>query len=172
MKPAADKRFLGGFFVLQVPLHHDVAAEHNLADGLTVTRHFVHRFGIDHSHGFLKRVGHALPAFQLGTLLGRQLVPARLLRANRCWTINFSQPIDMGELDSDAFGTLEHRDRRCCACDQTDHLPCGGAFRRIWRVDQAIVHDRRARHVGDAMLPDQFEDLGGVDLAQADVDAR
>src|SRR3981189_695689 len=43
--------------------------------------------------------------------------------------------------------------------------------RRGRSVDQRIVDDRRAAHVGDAVLPDQFKDPGRLDLAQADIDA-
>ena len=49
--------------------------------------------------------------------------------------------------------------------------PRGLALRRIRRVDQRVVDDRRAGHVGDAVLSDQLEDFGGIDLAQADIDA-
>src|ERR1700687_3131732 len=38
-------------------------------------------------------------------------------------------------------------------------------------IDQRIVDDRRAAHVGDAVLFDQLENLCGVNLAQANVDA-
>jgi len=37
--------------------------------------------------------------------------------------------------------------------------PRGGALRRIGGVDQGVVDNRRASHVGDAVLLDQFEIL-------------
>ena len=112
----------------------------------------LHGFGIDHGDGFLQRVGHALPALELRALIGRQFVPARLLRANRRGTIDLGQAIDMRQLDADAFGAFEHGDRRRGAGDQSDHALGGCALRRIRGVDQRVVDDRRAAHVGDAVL--------------------
>src|SRR5215210_8157658 len=77
----------------------------------------------------------------------------------------------MRELDANTFGALEHRNRRCCPGDQSHDRPCGRASRRIRGVNQAVVYDRRTRHVGDSVFPDQLEDLCGIDLAQADIDA-
>ena len=77
----------------------------------------------------------------------------------------------MGQLDADALGAFEHGDRRRRARDQPDHGPRGFALRRVGRVDQRVVDDRRAAHVGDAVLRDQLEDLCRIDLAQADIDA-
>jgi hypothetical protein len=78
----------------------------------------------------------------------------------------------MRQLDADSFGAFEHGDRRCGAGNQPDDRSRGFAFRRIGRIDQRVVDDRRSAHVGYAVLPNQFEDLGGVDLAQANIDAR
>ena len=51
---------VGGRRVLQVPLHHDVATEHDLAHRLSVGRHLAHRLRVEHRHPFLQRVAHAL----------------------------------------------------------------------------------------------------------------
>ena len=77
----------------------------------------------------------------------------------------------MRELDADVFGAFEHGDRRRSACDQADDAASGISLRRIGRIDQRVVDDRRSAHVGDAVLLDQLEDLGRLDLAQADIDA-
>ena len=118
-----------------------------------------------------QRVGHALPALQLGALVGGQFVPARLFGADGGGAIDFGQPVDMRQLDADVFGAFEHRDRRCCARDQSDHGRAALPLRRVGRIDQRVVDDRRAAHVGDAVLRDQLEDLRRIDLAQADIDA-
>ncbi len=68
VKPAACKCFWGGFLVLQIAFHDDVAAEHDLADGLAAARHCAHGVRIKHGDGFLKRIGHALPALELRAL--------------------------------------------------------------------------------------------------------
>ena len=59
--------------VLQVALHHDVAAEHDLAHGLAVGRHRLHRLGVEHRHAFLQRVAHALAAVQPRPLADQSL---------------------------------------------------------------------------------------------------
>src|SRR6202011_2901940 len=102
VKPAAGEGFLGRLLVLEGTLHHDIAAEHYLADGLAVARHLAHGFGIAHRDVFLPRVGHTLAALYLRALMGGQLVPARLLGTHGCGTIDFSQAIDMRQFDSDA----------------------------------------------------------------------
>ena len=122
------KASLRRLLVLQIALHHDIAAEHDLADGLAVARHLFHGLGIDHGDGFLERVGHALPPLELRALGRRQIVPARLLGADGGGAVDFGQAVDMGQPDADAFGAFEHRDRRRGARDQPDHglrdLPC------------------------------------------------
>src|SRR5258705_13594200 len=65
MKPAAGKGLPGGLFVLEIALHHDIAAEHHLAGGLAIARHGPHGFGIEHRDGFFERVRHTLPALHL-----------------------------------------------------------------------------------------------------------
>jgi len=75
----------------------------------------------------------------------------------------------MRQHDPDAFGALEHGDRRRCARDQSDDRPRGLASRRVRRIDQRVVDDRRAAHMGDAVLCDQFKNPGRIDFAQADV---
>ena len=77
----------------------------------------------------------------------------------------------MRQLDADALGPFEDRDGRRCARDQPDYGARLRAFRCVRRVDQRVVDDRRAAHVGDAVLLDQFENFCGLDFAQADVDA-
>ena len=70
---------------------------------------WLHGFGIDHGDGFLQRVGHALPALQLRALVGWQIVPARLLGADRRGAIDLGQAVDMGQLDADASRRLRAR---------------------------------------------------------------
>ena len=70
-------------------------------------------------------------SFQYVTLIGGQLVPAWLLRADRGRAIDLGQAIDMRQLDPDAFSAFEHGDRRRCARDQTDHRARDLAFRCV-----------------------------------------
>ena len=131
----------------------------------------LHGFGIHHRHRFLQWVGHALPSLQLCALVGGQIVPARLLRADRGGAIGFRQPIDVRQLDADTFRTFQHCNGRRGTGDQTDHGLRGRGLRRVGRIDQRVVDDRRAAHVRDAVFGNQLKDLRRVDLAQANVDA-
>src|SRR3546814_13719728 len=47
VKPAAAEGFLGRRRVLEIALHHGVAAQHELAHGRAVARHRDHRAGVD-----------------------------------------------------------------------------------------------------------------------------
>ena len=46
MEPATRKSFTSRGIILEIPLHGNVAAEHDLAHGLTITRHRLHGLGI------------------------------------------------------------------------------------------------------------------------------
>ena len=72
MEPAAREGLGGGGRVLEIALHHDVAAEHDLAEGLAVGRHGLHGLGVDHVEGFEHRIAHALPG-----LLAPRIRPRR-----------------------------------------------------------------------------------------------
>src|SRR5579872_2943309 len=69
VKPSAGKGLTRGLFVLEIALHHDVAAEHDLADGLAVARHLTHGGWIEDGHRFLERVGDTLPTLELRALV-------------------------------------------------------------------------------------------------------
>ncbi|MGY3467361.1 hypothetical protein ACVW0I_004232 [Bradyrhizobium sp. LM6.11] len=171
VKPAAFEGVPGRLLVLEVALHHDVAAEHDLADGLAIARHLPHGLRIDDGDAFLERVGHALPPLQAGALGGGEFIPAGLLGADRGGAVDLCQAVDMRQLDSDVFRAFEYRDGRRGAGDQTDDMARGISLWCVGRVDQRVVDDRRPAHVGDAVLLDQLEDFGRLDLAQADIDA-
>src|SRR5260370_25027400 len=100
MKPAAGKGLFGGLFVLEITLHHDIAAEHHLADRLAVARHLAHGFGIEYRDGFLQRVGHALPALALRALIGGKVVPTPLFPASPGKALELRPAADTGPLHS------------------------------------------------------------------------
>ena len=166
-----DLSLIGGFLVLEVALHHDIPAEHHFADGLAVARYLAHSLGVEHGDGFLKRIRHALAPLLLRARFRRQRIPARPLGAYGGGAIDFGEPVNVRQLDADALGALQHCHRRRGAGDQADNRSCLGALGRVGRVNHGVVNDRRATHVGDAVLRDQLKDLSGTDLAQADIDA-
>ena len=77
VKPAALEFLLGRRLVLEIALHHHVAAEHHLAQRLAVARHRLHGLGIEHVERLERHVAHALARLLGGLLGGGERVPAR-----------------------------------------------------------------------------------------------
>ncbi|KAG1168156.1 hypothetical protein G6F35_017527 [Rhizopus arrhizus] len=77
MEPAAREGLLGGAFVLQVALHADIAAEHDLAHGLFISGHFFHRVGVAYRDARLQVVAHALARGEQGAALVVQRTSVR-----------------------------------------------------------------------------------------------
>ena len=171
MKPTAFERLAGRLLVLQIALHYDVAAEHDLTDGFAVAWHRIHCGRIEHRHIFFERIGYTLTSLELRAFVGGQVVPTRLLRANRSGAVHFGQPVDMSNLDPDAFGTFQHCNRRRGTRDQSNNRHRGLFLWRVRRVDHRVVDDRRAAHVCDAVLRYQLKYLARINFAQAHVDA-
>ena len=66
VEPPALKGLLRGLGVLQVALHHDVPAKHDLAHGLAIGGHFLQGAGVHHRHALLQDIAHPLPAIEPG----------------------------------------------------------------------------------------------------------
>src|SRR5574343_637603 len=81
VEPAAGKGLLRGLRVLEVALHRDVAAEHDLAHGLAIGRHGLHGQGVHHADVALQVVVHALARVQTGALAHVQRVPGFVFHA-------------------------------------------------------------------------------------------
>ena len=64
VKPTACKSFLGGTWIFQIALHHNVSLEHDLTHGAAIGRAFGHVFRIHHSHAFLQDIANTLSAVQ------------------------------------------------------------------------------------------------------------
>ena len=79
VEPAAGEGLLGGLLVLQVALHHQVAAEHDLAHGLAVGGHRLHGHRVEHGDRLLHVVAHALAAVALGAAVDRRAFPLGVL---------------------------------------------------------------------------------------------
>src|SRR4051812_11557902 len=82
MEPALCKRLRRGAWILQISLHHDVAAKHDFTHGVAVTGHWLHGLRIEHGHAFLHFVAHALPRVELGTFGWGQSFPFGMFRAD------------------------------------------------------------------------------------------
>lgn len=172
VEPAARERLVGRMRVLQVALHADVAAEHDLADRLAVGRHGRHRVGIEHRRARLQVVAHALPRVQLRDFVVGQRIPVRLLRADGRGPVYFGEPVHVREVEADLLHFRDHRGRGRRARDERMHFVRDPRAPFGRRVRDRALHDRRAAVMRDALAADQVEHELRVELAQAHVHAR
>ena len=171
VEPAAAEGLGRGLGVLQVALHHDVAAEEDLAHRLAVGRHGLQRLGVEHGDGFLHRVRDTLACVQAGALADRQVRPLFLLRADRRRAVDLGQAVDVGDVEADALAAFDDRGRRRGPGDQAVDRVLDAGAQGFRRIDQQPVDDRRAAQVRDVVLADQREDQRRIDPAQADAGA-
>ncbi len=161
MEPAAGEGFLGGAGILQVALHHGIAAHEDLADGLAVARHRLEGLRVGHHHPFEGRVAHALARLDRGASLQRQVVPLAVPGADRDRAVDLGEAVDMGDADAHLFHRADHLGRWRGAGDHGMHRVVDGGLGRVGHVDQGVEHDGRAAQVADLVLADQGEDLCG-----------
>ena len=152
MKPAAGKGLGRGLGVLQIALHHDIAAEHDFAHGLAVGRHIGHVVCVHHRHTLLQRVAHALAAVQARLLRQRLIGPLRALCSHRGRAIHLGKAVNMGDVKTDLRHALDHGGRRCSARNHATHLVAdvGAHFGRCRY--QEVVHDGRGAVVVNPVL--------------------
>ena len=75
MEPAAVEGLVGRGLVLEIALHHHVAAEHHLAHGSTVGGDRPHRLGVEDVESLERVNTHALARLQTRLDLGVERVP-------------------------------------------------------------------------------------------------
>ena len=167
VKPAPGERLFGRARVLEVTLHQDVAAKHDLAHRLAVGRHVAHRLGVHHRHAFLEHVSHTLAAVQTRLLRQAFVLPGGPLHRDGSRCIGLGQAIDMDDVEADSGHALDHRCRRRGTGDHATHLVRDAFVKGGWRVDDQAVHDGRGAVVVDAVLADRIEHRLGFHLAQA-----
>src|ERR1035437_114961 len=109
-QPPGESLLRGGG-VLQVALHRDVAAEHDLADSLPIWWHPLHRVRVEDRHRLLRRTGNALARVQPSALGQRQGRPFLVFRAHRRRAIGFGQAIHVGDVEADALHALDDGSR-------------------------------------------------------------
>ena len=108
MEPSTGERLLRRRGVLQVALHHDVPAEHDLAHRLAVGRDALHPLRVEHGGVALEHVRHALASVPHRDLVRFERFPLLLLRARRTRPVHFGETVGVGELDVDALEAFDH----------------------------------------------------------------
>ncbi|MNQ31925.1 hypothetical protein D3C85_453080 [compost metagenome] len=171
MEPAALEGLGSGGGVLQVALHHRVAAHEDLAEGLAVARHRLEGLRIADHHPFQGRVAHALAGLDARPLVERQGVPFGVPGAHGDRAVDFGEAVDVGDLDAHLLHRTDHLGRRRRAGDHGVDRMVDGGLGGVGHVDQRVEHDGGAAQVADAVLADQGEDLLRIDPAQEHVHA-
>src|SRR5690606_40675795 len=80
VEPTAAQGLLGSLRVLQIPLHGDIAAEHDLAHGLAIGRDGFHGLRVQNLYAPLQVITRPLTGIALRTVLDIQLAPGGMLR--------------------------------------------------------------------------------------------
>ncbi len=168
MKPAAGEGLARGGRILQIALHHHIAADHDLAHGLRVLRYRLHGHGVG-DHQVLKHVvGHALARLLLRARLVGQVVPFVVPGAHHGRSVGFRETVDMGDLETVRFHLLQHGGRRRGRGGH--HLDLARQRTPLFRlgVDHHIEDHGRAAKMRHSFLVDGAEDLRRFNPAQTD----
>ena len=109
MEPAAGEGLVGRRLVLEIALHHDIAAEHHLAHRLAVGRHGLHRFGVEHVERLERVIAHALARLEMRLGLCVERVPLLLPVVDDGRAVDLGQPVEMRDLEACLAHRLEDR---------------------------------------------------------------
>ena len=125
--------------------------------------------GVGDDHVLLDGVADALAGEDGGAFGRGQRVPLRVPGADGDGAVDFGEAVDVGDVEAEAAHAFEHGGGRGGAGGHdADGLGEG--------LDAGVVEDHAeddggAAHVGDAVIGDGGQDVGGVDPAEADVGA-
>ena len=158
--------------VLEVALHHHVAAEHHLAHRLPVGGDRLHRLGVEDVERLERVIAHALARLQMRLGLGVERVPLVLPVVDHGGAVDLGQAVEMGDLEARLAHRLEHRGGRRRGGGEEAHEMRQRLLLVRARIEQHRHDDRRAAEMGDLVLGDQVVHRLGAHLAQADVHAR
>ena len=167
VEPAARESVSRRRRVLEIALHGDVAAEHDLAHRGAVARHLLHGRGVHHRDAILGRVTHALAGLQPRAIVGGQRIPFLVPRADRGRAVDLGETIDVGDAEVLLLQRLEHggggRRGRGHELDLAAERPAFG----LGRADDELHDDRRTAHVAHIVVGQRVEDRLGRGAAQA-----
>src|SRR5215204_125211 len=167
--PAALECLGGDVGLLEVALHHGVAARHELPEGLGVAGDVVHVVVHDPREvGY--RVGLSLAGELAGLVFDGKVVPLLVPAAHRAWAVSLGRPVEVDRAYVQVLELREKLRRRRRAPDGGGDLPVDPA--RLLVVDEPDLDGRRRAVVGHPLGLDEVPDPGGVHLAQAHVRPR
>ncbi len=171
MEPAAGEGLVGRGLVLEIALHHHVAAKHHLAHRLAVGGHAQHRLGVHHVERFERVIAHALARLQSGLRRRVERGPLLLPVVDDSGAVDLGEPVEVGHLEAGLAHRRQHGGggRRGGGEEAHDMRQRPPLLRA--RVEQDRHDDRRAAHVRDAVLGDEVVERLGAHLAQAHVHA-
>src|SRR5262249_31462514 len=166
VEPSAAKRLGGGVGLLEVALHHVVAAHDDLSERLGVHRHILHVL-VDHPYEIEDHVALALARGLPGHLVGRQAIPLRVPGAHRVRAVRLGEPVDVHRPEAQLLELREERRRWRRAGDGARD----GMRERVGLgiVDDADLYGGRAAVVRHAFAVDQLPDAARLHAAQAHV---
>ena len=163
VEPAAGKGFFGRLGVFQIPLHGDIAFEHDLPHGLSVVRHGQHRLRVEHADLALQVITHALAGIEPGSIADRQLLPFFMLGTHGGRAVHLGQTVHMGQIKAHLLHAFNHRRGRRCARHHGFHADRQTQLHFCRRIDQQAVHDRRATVMRDVVLAHHVENALRID---------
>ena len=168
MKPVAPERRGRRLFVLEVTLHHVVAAHDDLAHRLAVRRYVVH-LRVDHAKPLGVDHPDTLAGQQRRPLLDLEILPALLPLTHRVRAVGLGQPIDVQDPRIEALA-LRDRGRARRRARGGHHQ---GSLQRVrlLRAGQGREHRGGAVEVRDLLLLEELPDAVASHRAQAHVAA-
>ncbi|EDM49264.1 hypothetical protein MDG893_07700 [Marinobacter algicola DG893] len=164
VEPAVAERLFGGFLILQVPLHHRVAADTDLAHDISVSRYCFSADHIQHCD-FIQAVhGNALAGHFFRPILQWQLLPFRLGHTQCRRAERFGQAIQVSNLEANLLCLADNTAGGRCATESKSGGPGQCQARPSQILYQQVHHHRRPTHVGDTVVFDASVDLLTVHL--------
>ena len=154
MEPAAGEGFLRRLLVLEIALHDDIAAEHDLAERPAVGGRLLHRGGVHHRQIFERVIAHALADAFGQSFLVRKLVPGGVPFIQRRGAVSLGQPVEVGQLETRFVHLGEHGGGRGRGGVVESDAMAEVAPLLGRRVEERRHDERRAGKMGHAVIGD------------------
>ncbi len=171
MEPPPGEGLARRLRVLEIALHHRIAAQHELAKASAIGGDGGEGFGIAHARLGQHGMRHALAGEEGGLFLERQGIAPLLPGIDHGGAVGLGQAIEVMDGEAERFHPRDHCRRRCGAAGDGVHPVRQGTALLVAGMDQHVEHHRRAAEMGHPVGGDLAENGGGLDAAQADMGA-